>query len=204
MSELSIAQLSQAMGIPFDRAKQWIDVLNSAMAHSEIVTPARQAAFLAQIGHESSGLTCLAENLNYSAPALHRVFHKYFSDDELEQFAGRPEKIGNRVYANRFGNGNEASGDGFKYRGRGLIQITFKDNYRECGNALGIDLVTYPALLMQSKNAALSAAWYWWAHGCNQMADAGDVKGITLAINGGYNGLDERLALNERASQVFA
>lgn len=197
-------QLATSVGCPFARAQQWVDVLNAAMSRFDIITPARQAAFLAQIGHESAGLTCTAENLNYSAAALQRVFHKYFSDDELERYAGRPEMIGNRVYANRFGNGNEASGDGFKYRGRGLIQITFKNNYRECGNALGIDLVAVPALLMQSQYAALSAAWYWKSHGCNQLADAGDFKGTTLAINGGYNGQDERLALFERASTALA
>jgi putative chitinase len=197
-------KLASAIGIPFLRAQVWVDVLNRAMERFEINTPKRQAAFLAQIGHESDGLTRLSENLNYSAQRLLVVFHKYFGDDDAEKYAGRPEMIGNRVYANRFGNGNEASGDGFRYRGRGLIEITFKNNYKACGDALGVDLVKNPALLMQTNLAALSAGWYWKSHGCNELADAGDVRGVTRAINGGYNGLEERIALNEQASTALA
>jgi putative chitinase len=111
--------------------------------------------------------------------------------------------IGNRIYANRYGNGSEASGDGFKYRGRGLIQITFKDNYEAIGDSLDIDLVSYPAQLLRSELAALSAALYWHAHGCNELADAGDIRGITRAINGGYNGLKQRLMYTAKANALL-
>lgn len=201
---ISAQQLMDALGIPYERAKIWVDALNGAMSRFDINTPARQAAFLAQVGHESALLTRLAENLNYSSNGLLSIFPKYFSDDDAETFARKPEAIANRVYANRFGNGNEASGDGFKYRGRGLIQITFHDNYVAAGNALGIDLERNPSLLMQTDYAAQSAAWYWKSHGCNELADAGDTRSITRAINGGYNGLDERIALNEQASEALA
>lgn len=200
---ITAQQLSDALGIPFARAQQWLDALNNAMSRFDINTPVRQAAFLAQVGHESALLSRTSENLNYSSSGLLSIFHKYFSDDNAETYARKPEAIANRVYANRYGNGNEASGDGWKYRGRGLIQVTFHNNYLAAGNALGIDLVGDPDLLQQRDNAALSAAWYWNSRGCNAMADAGDIHSITHAINGGFNGLDERIALNEKASAAL-
>jgi putative chitinase len=201
---ITAQQLSSLFGIQFARAQQWVDALNKAMARYDINTPKREAAFLAQIGIESAMLGRVSENLNYSYNGLLSVFPKHFSDDDAETYARKPEAIANRVYANRFGNDNEASGDGWKYRGRGLIQITFHNNYVAAGDALGIDLVHNPDLLLTRDYAALSAAWYWDSRGCNAMADAGDIHGITHAINGGFNGLDERIALNEKASTVLA
>ena len=197
-------QLSTIYGIQFARAQQWVDALNKAMERYNINTPEREAAFLAQVGHESAMLSRVSENLNYSASGLLAVFPKYFSEDDAETYARRPEAIASRVYANRYGNGPQPSGDGWKYRGRGLIQITFHDNYLACGHALGIDLVNNPDLLLTREYSALSAAWYWNEYGCNEMADAGNVRGITRAINGGYNGLEERIALNEKASSALA
>jgi putative chitinase len=219
---ITAQQLTDALGIPFARAQQWVDALNNAMSRFDINTPARQAAFLAQIGHESVLLTHVSENLNYSASGLASIFHRYFSEGDAEKYAHRPEAIASRVYANRNGNGNEASGDGWKYRGRGLVQVTFRDNYLAAGNALGLDLIGNPDLLMARGNAALSAAWFWrtgaglrlsqvainhgLAKGCNlnDLADNGDFIGITLAINGGLNGLDERTTLNEQANAALA
>jgi putative chitinase len=215
-------QLMAAIGCPFDLASRWAPVLSAAMDRFSINTPARQAHFLAQIAHESAGLTALAENLNYSADRLLRIFPAKFKPSEAEAFARKPAAIANRVYANRFGNGPESSGDGWRYRGRGLIQMTFRNNYRAAGEAMGIDLENNPDLLLVPRNAAFSAAWFWrigaglrlskaaLAHGLkdgcdlNDLADKGDLAGITLAINGGLNGLAERTALFQRASKALA
>ncbi len=196
-------QLADALAMPLARAEQWIAPLNGAMGRFDIGTPKRIAAFLAQVGHESSRFGALSENLNYSAQGLLATFKRYFTPAQANQYQNKPEAIANRVYASRFGNGNEASGDGWKYRGRGLIQITFRDNYRACGTALGLDLDATPDLLTHPDNAALSAGWYWHAHGCNALADAGDIERITRAINGGLNGLAQRKAFYDQALAVL-
>lgn len=201
---ITAQQLAAALNIPIERAQQWLAPINAAMQRFDINTPKRQAAFLAQIGEESVLLSHASENLNYSADGLLNYFHKYFSEAEAHEFQHRPIAIANRVYANRYGNGNEASGDGWKYRGRGLVQITFRDNYKACGAALGLPLESNPDLLMQPDDAALSAAWYWNSHGCNELADVGDTVGITKKINGGLNGLDQRIALFNQASKALA
>ncbi len=165
----------------------------------------RQAAFLAQTGHESANFTAVKENLNYSQQALRRVFGKYFPTDELAaQYARQPEKIANRVYANRMGNGNEASGDGWKYRGRGLIQLTGKNNYVACGADLNRDLVSDPTWLETAAGAVDSALWYWNKNSLNTYADAEDIRGMTKRINGGYHGLDDRIAKYEKAKQALS
>lgn len=196
-------QLSAATGCRPEVAERWAAVISAAMDRFSINTPARQAHFLAQIAYESNLFTATVENLNYSAAGLLQTFPAKFKPSESEAFARKPASIANRVYANRFGNGKETSGDGYRYRGRGLIQITFKDNYRACGDALGIDLVGNPDLLIVPRNAAISAAWYWDSHSCNELADAGDMQSITRAINGGLNGYDDRMALYKRAIGVL-
>ncbi|MDH4285586.1 MAG: glycoside hydrolase family 19 protein [Gallionellaceae bacterium] len=204
MRVLTARHLAAAINCPEARAAWWADSLNEAMRKFEINTPTRQAAFLAQVSHESMRLMRIVENLNYSAIGLLGTFEKYFTEAEAERYARQPQAIANRVYASRMGNGDEASGDGWKYRGRGLIQITGKNNYQACGDALGIDLVADPDMLTQHDPAALSAAWYWKSHGCNELADLGDFHGITRRINGGDNGAAERFAQFELARYALA
>ncbi|CAA7615112.1 glycoside hydrolase family 19 protein [Magnetospirillum sp. SS-4] len=168
--------------------------LTEACAEWGIDTPLRLAAFLAQIAHESGQLRLLAENLNYSAEALLRIFPRHFDAGQAAAYARQPERIGSRVYANRMGNGDEAGGDGWRYRGRGLIQVTGHDNYAACGTALGVDLIAQPELLEQPGSAARSAGWFWHRHDLNRLADARDIATITRRINGGLTGLDDRKA----------
>lgn len=157
-------------------------------------TRLRIAHFMAQIEHES-GLKPVSENLNYSASGLIRVFRKYFTDIQAIQYANQPQKIANRVYANRMGNGNEASGEGWKYRGRGFIQITGKINYHQLANDTDLDCLKNPYLLLQEANAMISALWFWKKSNLNALADKDDLKGITRRVNGGYNGLEHRKEL---------
>jgi putative chitinase len=171
----------------------WIDALNVTCAKYEINTPERIAGFLSQVSHESSGFKFVEENLNYSAPALRTIFGKYFTDDsQANAYSRHPEKIANKVYAKRMGNSDEASGDGWKYRGRGLIQLTGKDNYTACGKALGVDFVSNPDLVASPDFASLSAGWFWFTRNLNNYADAKDIIGMTKRINGGTNGLNDR------------
>lgn len=156
-----------------------------------LTTKLRVAHFMSQIDHES-GLKPISENLNYSASGLIRVFRKYFTDLEAIGFANKPEKIANRVYANRMGNGNEASGEGWKYRGRGFLQITGKINYFQLHIDTDLDCVKNPDSLLEEANAMISALWFWEKAGLNKLADINDLKGITKRINGGYNGLEHR------------
>lgn len=183
----------RAMGVPQDAVDKWLPWLNMTMARFNINTPMRQAMFLSQIAHESGGFRHVSENLNYSASALRRVFGKYFPTDEMAyEYARKPEKIANRVYANRMGNGNEASGDGWKYRGRGLIQLTGKNNYLSFSLAADNNSLIDPGLLTEPEYAAMSAGWFWQDNGLNVLADTGDVRAVTRRINGGYNGLADR------------
>ena len=160
----------------------------------EINVPLRIAHFMAQIEHES-GLKPISENLNYSAKRLITIFPKYFNLSFVSNFANKPEKIANRVYANRMGNGNEASGDGWKYRGRGFIQITGKENYFRLANDTDIDCLKNPDLLLEEANAMISALWFWDLKGLNSLADKNDIIGITKKINGGNIGLEHRKEL---------
>ena len=181
-----------------------VGALDAAMRRFEIATPARVAAFCAQLAHESGQLQRWTENLSYRWERLRQVFPKYFpSDAEARPFDRKPERIANRVYANRMGNGPEASGDGWRYRGRGPIQLTGKDNYRACGQGIGVDLVDDPDLLVTPEPGCLAAAWFWARNGLNALADAGDFVTITRRINGGLNGLAERREFWERAKAVF-
>lgn len=199
-----------------ENREKYAEPLTMAMLRYDITNPNRVRAFLAQIGHESGQLSAVVENLNYSVKALRSVFGKYFKTDaEAEKYARKPEAIANVVYANRLGNGDTKSGDGWKYRGRGLIQITGKSNYTEASDKmyalpLGVDFVDEPELLATPEYAAQSAAWWWENAGLNAIADglggADDTevfKAITKRVNGGYGGLDDRLAIYERAKTVI-
>lgn len=160
----------------------------------QVDTPARLAAFLAQVAHESAELTALTENLNYSAEGLLRTWPARFSHAEAHEFARKPERIAERVYSGRLGNGSEGSGDGWRYRGRGPIQLTGRANYQEAGEALGIDLVSLPELVEQPLLGAMVAGRFWQTRNCNELADVGDFRGITRKINGALTGIDSRLA----------
>jgi len=159
-----------------------------------LTTKLRIAHFMAQVEHES-GLKPISENLNYSAQGLMQTFSKYFNTNEALLYARKPEKIANRVYANRMGNGNEASGEGWKYRGRGFLQITGKINYHQLANDTDLDCLKNPDLLIQEANAMISALWFWNKSNLNALADKEDLKSITRKINGGYNGLEHRKEL---------
>ena len=184
--------------------------LNQAMARYKIDSPVRVAAFLAQIGHESAGLTVAVENLNYSAQGLANTWPKRYRAEDgapnemAHRLARKPEQIANHTYANRMGNGTPESGDGWKYRGRGFIQTTGKANYQELGSGLGINVVALPDLLLQPEYAALSAAYFWHANGLNELADAGRFDLITRKINGGTHGAADRNRRWEEAKRVLA
>lgn len=177
------------------------------MAECGIDTAARACAFLAQVGHESAQLNRIEENLNYSAQALRKVFPKYFrTPQEASSYAHHPERIANRVYANRMGNGGEDSGDGWKFRGRGLIQITGRDNYVSMSSLMRKDLTVWPDALLMPLDACRSAALWWKAKGLNALADrlsgAGERKifgAITKCVNGGQNGIEDRWTIYQRA-----
>jgi putative chitinase len=172
----------------------------AACAEFEINTPMRLAAFIAQVGHESGNLRFVKENLNYSAQGLVKVFPKYFNEQTAMQYQRNPEAIANRVYANRMGNGPEESGEGWAYRGRGLIQLTGKNNYYTCMEALGID---DPSYFETPEGAARSAAWFWHSRNLNAVADTGDIKKMTKLINGGFIGLEDRIKHYNHALDVF-
>ncbi len=194
-----------------DPAK-WLDAVVETCVEFEINTPQRIAAFLAQTSHESGGYTMLVENLNYRAATLAACWPNRFAvlgpdkkpireNGKLvptavaNSIAGKPELIANLVYSNRMGNGPAESGEGWLYRGRGLKQLTGKDNMRRCGEALGLDLINEPDLLLTPINAARSAGWFWKTNNLSSFADAGDIKGMTKKINGGFIGLEARQAL---------
>lgn len=186
--------------------ERYAEALDKAMQECGIDTAARARAFLAQVGHESAQLNLVEENLNYSAQALRKVFPKYFrTPQEASSYAHHPERIANRVYANRMGNGGEESGDGWKYRGRGLIQITGRDNYVAMSSLMGKDLTVWPDALLMPLDACRSAALWWKVNGLNALADklATDERktfeAITKRVNGGLNGLEDRWAIYQRA-----
>jgi len=162
-----------------------------------INTPLRLAHFLSQCGHESGNFRVVKENLNYSAKGLRSIFKKYFTDDATALlYERKPEKIANLVYASRMGNGDKASGDGYKFRGRGYIQLTGKDNYTAFGKAIGVDILANPDLVA-TKYPLLSAAWYWNSRKLNAVADQGATDAVvtkaTKLVNGGTIGLDDRI-----------
>lgn len=177
----------------------WHTELTQQFPQYMIVTYSRIASFLAQTIHESAGYNRLSENLNYSVEGLLKTFPKYFNLSLAKQYARQPERIANRVYANRMGNGPEESGDGWKYRGRGLIQLTGKDNYRNFYthtlNTLNFEDWNPSEVATQKELTVQSALWFWKKAQLNDFADKNDIKGMTKRINGGYNGLEERIHL---------
>lgn len=189
-----------------DRADEFVASFNMWAVHFGIDTPLRAAHYLSQVFHESACLKHTEENLNYSVDGLLRTFPKYFrTRQEAEAYARKPEKIANRVYANRMGNGSEASGDGWKYRGRGFIMTTGKDNYRLYAKSdwcVG-DLMANPEWLASSPGDQKSSMFFWQRNNCNRYADRDDVKGLTKKINGGYNGLEQRKDLLSRFKKVL-
>ena len=194
-----------SIGTPADTADKWVPWLNMTMLKYDINTLQRQAMFLAQLAHESGNFKHVSENLNYSAEALRRVFKKYFLTDELAlMYARQPEKIANRVYANRMGNGDEASGDGWKYRGRGLIQLTGKDNYAAFSLKANNNALLEPDSVAEPELAAMSAGWFWDTNGLNKLSDMGDVRAATRRINGGFNGLADREAKYNKLTTILS
>ena len=172
---------------------KWVDPLNETFARFDISNPNRQAAFIGQCGHECGNFRILEENLNYKAATLMKLWPKRFPTlDVANQYAGNPKKIANMVYANRMGNRDESSGDGYRFRGRGCIQTTGHANYYHAGQNLGVDFVMEPDLVASPKYAALTAGFFWSTHGLNELADKQDHRSITKRINGGYIGLAER------------
>jgi putative chitinase len=185
----------------------WTTALNEVLPTYKIDTPERIASFLAQCGHESAGFTVLQENLNYSADGLNKIFKKYFPTPESAQpYARKPEMIANRVYGGRMGNGDEASGEGYKFRGRGPIQLTGKDNYAACSDFLFQDdtLLQNPDMLLDPEYALHSACWFWWKNDLNNYADSADLVTMTKRINGGTIGLEDRIKHYNHAMEIFA
>ena len=172
---------------------QYAPALNDVMDYYEIQSQHRIAGFLAQVIHESGGFTLIKENLNYSADGLRKTFGKYFRTIELaNQYARKPEMIANRVYANRMHNGDEASGDGYRFCGRGLIQITGRENYTNLAEALEMSLEDCVSYLETPEGACSSAGWFWDTNQLNDYCDSGDFIMLTKRINGGTNGLEDR------------
>ena len=188
----------QALGID----SKWLKPLEDTFAKYNIDTPKRQAAFIGQCAHESGNFKVLQENLNYSAEGLMKTWPSRFPTKEIaDQYARQPAKIAGKVYNGRLGNTSEE--EAAKYLGRGLIQLTGKENYEHCGSSIGVDLLSNPDLLSTPEYAALSAGWFWNKKGLNDLADAGDIETMTKRINGGLIGLDDRKAKIAKAEQVL-
>jgi len=185
--------------------KELVVVLNQLLPKYDITTPLRLAHFFSQYLHETMGFTKFVENTNYtSADRLMTVFPKYFPNKLIATtYAGKPQAIANRVYANRFGNGDENSGDGFLYRGRGLCHLTFKANYYQFTLETGVEAIRHPELLEEPFYAVMVGCWYWNKHKINALADKDDVLAVTKAINGGSNGLTQRAELLEKCKRTF-
>ena len=183
---------------------QWHKALSQLLPDYEINTPQRIAAFIAQCAHESGGFVFLTENLNYKAESLTKLFGKYFPNLAVaKEYERKPEKIANRIYANRMGNSDEASGDGYKYRGRGLIQLTGKTNYTWFAASLEISPEEAAEYTQTFEGAAQSACWFWETNKINAFADKGDIVGMTKRINGGTIGLEDRKKHYEHALHVL-
>jgi putative chitinase len=184
--------------------QNYVEPLNEVLEFYEINNKNRISMFLAQVGHESGGLSIIKENLNYSADRLKVIFPKYFRGVDVSGYAKNPRAIANRVYANRMGNGDENSGDGFRYCGRGLIQLTGKSNYTAFAQDMNMSLEEATAWLDESEGAAWSAGWFWDSRELNQWADKGDILTVTKKINGGTIGLEDRKSHYEAALEIFS
>lgn len=201
--ELTVEQVKQL--IPRNKyPTKWCDALNLILPKYEIDTPERVAAFIAQCAHESLDFTVLKENLHYRAATLQKVFPKYFPTPEVAiEYANQPEKIANRVYANRMCNGDEHSGDGYQYCGRGLIQLTGKENYTKFAADVEMKMEVAIPYLETFEGALESACWYWKEHNLNSIADEQDMVTLTRRINGGTNGLDDRINRYDEALKIL-
>ncbi len=210
----SAQQLQAATGCTKERAELFFPFIQGAMKAYEISTPKRVAGFLSQISHESGKLETLEESLNYSVDALLKMFGRHRINEADARKFGRTgsqkadqQAIANLIYGGEWGKknlGNFLWGDGWRFRGRGLKQLTGRSNYDRCGEAIGEDLLNRPERLLMPVNAALSAGWFWKSHGLNEIADRGDVPKMTKVINCGDFGLPERTALFNQAIGVFA
>ena len=180
----------------------WAEPLNTTFAKFGILTPKEQACFIGQASHESGHFRMLEENLNYKAETLMKLWPKRFPTmEEANKYARQPQLIANHIYCNRMGNRDEASGDGFRFRGGGLFQLTGHDNYWHCGQALGVDLVMQPELVRQPLHAALSAGWFWQTHKCGTLVD--NQEQLCKRINGGLIGLDDRVKQTQQALSIL-
>jgi len=203
---LTRAQLAELLpGNPY--VDYWYSALEQLLPDYDINTPQRIAAFVAQCSHESGGFRVLKENLNYKAATLRKIFPKYFPTDAVAaQYAALPNKqeaIANKVYGGRMGNGPEETGDGFRYCGRGLIQLTGKNNYEEFAMSIETPVEEIPEYLATFEGAAQSACWFWEKNNLNNWADTGDIKELTRRINGGYIGLEDRIKHYNHALHVL-
>jgi putative chitinase len=181
---------------------KWLGPLEEVFAKYDISTPARQACFIGQCAHESGNFKMLQENLNYSAEGLMKTWPSRFATKEIaDQYARQPAKIAGKVYNGRLGNTSEE--EAAQYLGRGLIQLTGKENYANCGLGIGVDLLADPALLLDPRYAALSAGWFWNKKGLNALADSQDYETMTKRINGGLIGLDDRKAKIAKALTIL-
>jgi putative chitinase len=205
MSDFILTQEQLAQLIPNnDYVEHWHDAMEKCLPDYDIDTPRRVAAFVAQCAHESGGFRFLKENLNYRAESLVRVWPKYFKNlDIADQYAHNQEAIANRAYANRMGNGPESSGDGYRFCGRGLIQLTGRSNYQAFADSIETDISDIPAYLATFEGAVQSACWFWETNNLNKWADLGDIVTLTKKINGGILGLEERQKHYEHALQVL-
>lgn len=185
--------------------KELVIALNTLLPKYDITTPLRIAHFISQYAHETMGFTKFVENTNYTSPErLLTVFPKYFKSRIIAaSYAGKPQAIANRVYADRFGNDSEQSGDGYRYRGRGLCHLTFKSNYYQFSLETGVEVIRQPELLEEIHYAVMVGCWYWNKRKINELADANDSVAVTKAINGGTNGLAERQKLLSICQFVF-
>jgi putative chitinase len=200
---LTESQLAELIpGNPY--ISDWYEALEQCLPDYDINTTQRVAAFVAQCAHESGGFRALKENLNYRAVTLRKIFPKYFPNDQIAaQFAGKQEMIANKVYANRMGNGDESSGDGFRYCGRGLIQLTGKNNYQLFAESIETPVEDIPQYLATFEGAVQSACWFWESNNLNQWADKGDILTLTKRINGGTIGLEDRIKHYNHALHVL-
>jgi putative chitinase len=206
MSEFTFDFTAQKLGqcIPGNQyVDHWFDALNILLPDYEINTPKRAAAFIAQCAHESGNFRALKENLNYTASSLSRVWPRLFPPDIAAQYAHNQPKIANRAYGSRMGNGDESSGDGWKYCGRGLIQLTGKNNYQAFADSLEMSVDDVPEYLGTFEGAAQSACWFWETNNLNTFADKGDILTMTKRINGGTLGLADRQKHYDHALHVF-
>jgi putative chitinase len=181
----------------------WHHAMEQCLPDYDINTPRRVAAFVAQCAHESGGFRFLTENLNYRAESLVKTWPRYFNTGNAGSYARNPQRIANRAYADRMGNGNEASGDGWRFCGRGLIQLTGRSNYQAFADSIETDINDIPDYLATFEGAVQSACWFWETNNLNKWADLGDIVTLTKRINGGTLGLDDRMKHYTHALHVL-